>query len=75
MGVLTLPEKEHECMKFLSTSCQLAIVQAAGNNIVREIHIWQGKLHITMMQAFGRGDGYDERGKRKLSDRSGIEIF
>lgn len=41
MGVLTLPEKEHECMKFLSTSCQLAIVQAAGNNIVREIHIWQ----------------------------------
>ena len=41
---------------FLSTSCQLAIVQAAGNNIVREIHIWQGKLHITMMQAFGRAD-------------------
>ena len=56
MGVLTLPKKEHECMKFLSTSCQLAIVQAAGNNIVREIHIWQGKLHITMMQAFGRAD-------------------
>ena len=25
-------------------------------NIVREIHIWQGKLHITMMQAFGRAD-------------------
>lgn len=53
MGVLTLPEKEHECMKFLSTSCQLAIVQAAGNNIVREIHIWRGKLHITMMRLLG----------------------
>lgn len=56
MGVLTLPEKERECMKFLSTSCQLGIVQAAGNNIVREIHICQGKIYIMMMQAFGRAD-------------------
>ncbi len=48
-GVFTVPEKEHECMKLLTPICQLKMVKSEAFNAVREIHIWNEKVHASMV--------------------------
>lgn len=53
-GVLVVPDKVHECMKFLSPSRQLQMIRMSAFDKIREIYIDGGKIHADTTSCFVR---------------------